>query len=62
MLKCLFTFLMTSEMWMVVKCVCVWGGVLVIPTLWGQKVPTKMAISKIIVLVGTVFGLHEETS
>ncbi len=29
-------------------CVCV---VLVNPTLWGQNVPTKMAISKILILV-----------
>jgi len=29
-------------------------------TLWGQNVSTKMALFKIIVLVGTFFGLHEE--
>ncbi len=32
------------------------------PTLWGQNVPTTMAISKILVRVGTFFGPHEETS
>ncbi len=40
-------------------CVCV---VQVYPTLWGQNVPTTMAISKILVRVGTFFGPHEETS
>ncbi len=40
-------------------CVCV---VQVNPTLWGQNVPTRMAISKILVRVGTFFGPHEETS
>ncbi len=40
-------------------CVCV---VQVNPTLWGQNVPTTMAISKILVRVGTFFGPHEETS
>ncbi len=39
--------------------VCV---VQVYPTLWGQNVPTTMAISKILVRVGTFFGPHEETS
>lgn len=36
--------------------VCVWGV-----CVWGVGVPTKMAISKIIVLVGTFFGPHEES-
>ncbi len=40
--------------------VCVCG--LVNPTLWGQNVPTRMAISEILVRVGTFFGPHEETS
>ncbi len=44
---------------MCVVCVCV---VQVYPTLWGQNVPTTMAISKILVRVGTFFGPHEETS
>ncbi len=52
-----------SGLWCVcvvcVVCVCV---VQVYPTLWGQNVPTTMAISKILVRVGTFFGPHEETS
>ncbi len=46
-------------------CVCVCVCVCVVqvnPTLWGQNVPTRMAISKILVRVGTFFGPHEETS
>ncbi len=46
-------------------CVCVCARVCVVqvyPTLWGQNVPTTMAISKILVRVGTFFGPHEETS
>ncbi len=45
--------------------VCVCARVCVVqvnPTLWGQNVPTRMAISKILVRVGTFFGPHEETS
>ncbi len=48
-----------------VECVCVCVCVCVVqvyPTLWGQNVPTTMAISKILVRVGTFFGPHEETS
>jgi len=32
------------------------------PTLWGENATTKMTISKILVLVGTCFGLTEENS
>jgi len=40
--------------------VCVCG--LVNSTFWGQNVPTKMAISEILVLVGAFFGPQEENS
>ncbi len=43
-------------------CVSVCVCVVQVYTLWGQNVPTTMAISKILVRVGTFFGPHEETS
>ncbi len=52
------TLLLYYIWWIPMVCVCV----VVNPMLWGQNVPTKMAISKILVLVGTFFGPHEETS
>jgi len=39
--------------------VCVWVCV-VYPILWGQNVPTKMAIFEILVFVGEFFGPNEE--
>jgi len=46
-------------------CVCVCVCVCVVqvnPTLWGQNVPTKIAISKILVQVGIFFGPQQENS
>ncbi len=46
-------------------CECVWvcaHVLLVNPTLPGKNVPTKMAISEILILVGTLFWPHVEIS
>ncbi len=63
MCVCVCVCVCVKERESVCVCVCVCVGVVqVYPTLWGQNVPTTMAISKILVRVGKFFGPHEETS